>query len=89
MLVAASVVQPDIALLLLQGSALGLALTGAALWFERFAVKRPLPTVPVRGSSQAILEGSATEIYYRAAKTGPPTSTATAPAALQASEQNL
>jgi hypothetical protein len=78
-----SVLAPDVALLLAQASSLGLVLALVAVFLRR-RVAVPVPaTVPVRGSSMALPDRSATEMYFRSGKAGAHSSTATAPVGAQ------
>jgi hypothetical protein len=80
MVAAASLVDPDLALLVAQASTLGLVLAIAAVVLARTSAQPPLPTtVPVRGSSKALVERGGTEIYHRAPSNGSQPSTRTNP----------
>ncbi len=80
LLVAASLIQPETAVLLAQSAALGLVLSLVGWWLARTGARRPPMTAPIRGSSRAVaIDRSATEMYHRAAKGSSHASTATAP----------
>jgi len=66
---AASLIDPDTALLLAQAASLGVALALMAAVLARTSIEPVAPATPVRGSSRAI-ERSATEMYQRAPGTG-------------------
>jgi hypothetical protein len=74
-----SLVDPDLALLVAQASMLGLVLAISAALLARASARPPLPTVPVRGSSKALVERGGTEIYHRAPSNGSQPSTRTDP----------
>jgi hypothetical protein len=76
---AGSFVDPDSALLFAQAATLGMALVVTAALLARFSARSPVPTTPVRGSSKALVERGATEIYHRAAAHSSQPSTATDP----------
>ncbi len=76
--VAASLVDPDLALLVAQASTLGLVLAISAAFLARASARPQLPTAPMHGSSKAIERGG-TEIYHRAPANGSQPSTRTEP----------
>jgi hypothetical protein len=76
-ILAASLIEPDTALLLAQASILGLALAFLAAALARRTLRRPYAIHPGRGSSRAMLDRSATQAFHRPAKSAP-SSTATA-----------
>ena len=76
-ILAASLIQPEAALLLAQASSLGLALAFLAAALARKTLRRPHKVVTSRGSSRAVLDRSATPAFYRSSKSAPST-TATA-----------
>jgi hypothetical protein len=79
MVAAASFVAPRPALLLAQASILGLALAGLAVLLARMLPRAAPATIPMRGSSHAVLERSVTELYQRPSTGGQPPSTSTDP----------
>jgi hypothetical protein len=76
---AASFLAPQSALVVAQAAVLGLALAGVAALLARMLPRRPVATISVRGSSQAIRERSVTELYHRVPAGPSPPSTATDP----------
>ena len=76
LLLSASMVDPESALLVAQASSLGLVLAVVAAVMARVSVRPRVVTIPVRGSSKAI-ERNPTEMYQRVP--GSRTSTATNP----------
>ena len=76
-ILAASLIEPDTALLLAQASILGLALAFLAAALARRTLRRPYVIHQGRGSSRAVLDRSATQAFHRSAKSAP-SSTATA-----------
>jgi hypothetical protein len=81
---AGSLIQPETALLLAQAGSLGVVLAVVAAGLARRTLRRSLPPQWSRGSSRAKVDRSVTEAYFRSIKSSP-SSTATAPAALQIS----
>jgi hypothetical protein len=79
LIAAGSMVDPDLALLAAQASTLGMVLAISAVVLARRSARAPLPTVPVRGSSKALVERGGTEIYHRAPSNGSQPSTRTDP----------
>jgi len=86
LLFSGTLIDPDSALMLTQSASLGLLLLLGTLVFGRKEPNRPFTTVPVRSSSQAIIDRSRTQLYYRRATPGSETATAAAPVAMQLSE---
>jgi len=83
---AGSLLAPDLALLVAQASSLGLVLTLVAAFLRRRVATEVVSTpVPVKGSSRAIVDRSATEAYFRSGSAGSHSSTVTAPAVAQIS----
>ena len=78
LVVAVSMTDPDSALLLAQGSTLGIVLAIVAAVLARVSARPVAATVQVRGSSRA-LERSVTEMYQRPPAHGSQPSTATNP----------
>jgi hypothetical protein len=79
MIVAAGLIDSEAALLLAQASILGLILASLAALLARSLLQPPITTVPVRGSSQVLIERGATEIYHRPPSGASPASTSTDP----------
>lgn len=79
LVMAAGLVDSEAALLLAQASVLGLALTIVAALLARTSLRPVVTTVPVRGSSKALIERGTTEIYHRAPSASSPASTSTDP----------
>lgn len=80
LVLAASLIDSEAALLLAQASVLGLLLIGVGMLLARRSLQPVvLPTTPVRGSSQALIERGTTEIYHRLPSGSAPPSTATDP----------
>ncbi len=81
LLAAGSFFDPELALLLAQASSLGLALALMAALLARASARPAVvsSTVPMHGSSQSLVERSATEMYQRAPSAGLQPSTSTEP----------
>ena len=80
LVLAAGLVDSEAALLLAQASTLGVGLAIVAALLARTSLRPAQPvTVPVRGSSKALIERGTTEIYHRAPSGSSPASTSTDP----------
>jgi hypothetical protein len=76
--VAASLIDPDLALLMAQAASIGLALAIGAVLLARMRIPEAPVTVPVRGSSRA-LDREASERHHRVSGSGSQPSTTTNP----------
>lgn len=80
LVLAAGLVDSEAALLLAQASTLGIGLAIVAALLARKSLRPAMVvTVPVRGSSKALIERGTTEIYHRAPSGSSPASTSTDP----------
>lgn len=79
LVLAAGLIDSEAALLLAQASTLGVGLAVVAALLARTSLRPVVITVPVRGSSKALIERGTTEIYHRAPSGSSPASTSTDP----------
>jgi hypothetical protein len=84
-LLGAGIVEPETTLLFAQAAGLGLALVVCAFLLARKSFRKTAHRSAPSGMASVIKDRSATELYTRPVKAGPPPSTATAPMAMQAS----